>query len=136
MSAATARTKSDSGCVARFPDGKFENSKVIGAGEIGTFEWDLVTTDSNGQKVRSLAVRWRQSRNQERISQGSGMTEVHPAAHFAMCACHQIKSGAPTISRAMKPTNGDGGIPTRISEINRPTPPQKIMNQMARNSTV
>jgi hypothetical protein len=43
MSAATARTKSDSGCVARFPDGKFENLKVIGAGEVGTFEWDLVT---------------------------------------------------------------------------------------------
>jgi hypothetical protein len=27
--------------------------KVVVAGEVGTFEWDFVTTDSNGQKVRT-----------------------------------------------------------------------------------
>jgi ketosteroid isomerase-like protein len=37
----------------RFPDGKFENLKVVVADEIGTFEWDFVATDSNGQKVRT-----------------------------------------------------------------------------------
>jgi ketosteroid isomerase-like protein len=37
----------------RYPDGKFENLKVVVAGDIGTFEWDFVTTDSNGQKVRT-----------------------------------------------------------------------------------
>jgi hypothetical protein len=37
----------------RFPDGKFENLKVIVAGDIGTFEWDFVTTDANGQLVRT-----------------------------------------------------------------------------------
>jgi len=37
----------------RFPDGKFENLKVVVAGDVGTFEWDFVTTDSNGQKVRT-----------------------------------------------------------------------------------
>jgi ketosteroid isomerase-like protein len=35
----------------RFPDGEFENLKVVVAGEIGTFEWDFVATDANGQKV-------------------------------------------------------------------------------------
>jgi uncharacterized protein (TIGR02246 family) len=37
----------------RFPGGKFENLKVAVAGDIGTFEWDFVTTDSSGQKVRT-----------------------------------------------------------------------------------
>jgi ketosteroid isomerase-like protein len=37
----------------RYPDGRFENLKVVVAGDIGTFEWDFVTTDSNGQKVRT-----------------------------------------------------------------------------------
>jgi ketosteroid isomerase-like protein len=37
----------------RFPVGKFENLKVVVAGDIGTFEWDFVTTDSSGQKVRT-----------------------------------------------------------------------------------
>jgi uncharacterized protein (TIGR02246 family) len=37
----------------RFPDGKFENLKVAITGDIGTFEWDFVTTDSSGQKVRT-----------------------------------------------------------------------------------
>ena len=37
----------------RYPDGKFENLKVVVADEIGTFEWDFVTTDSSGQKVRT-----------------------------------------------------------------------------------
>jgi ketosteroid isomerase-like protein len=36
----------------RYPDGKFENLKVVVAGEIGIFEWDFVATDSSGQKVR------------------------------------------------------------------------------------
>jgi len=37
----------------RFPDGKFENLKVNVVGDIGTFEWDFVTTDANGQVVRT-----------------------------------------------------------------------------------
>jgi hypothetical protein len=37
----------------RFPDGKFENLKVIVAGDVGTFEWDFVATDPDGQKVRT-----------------------------------------------------------------------------------
>jgi taurine dehydrogenase small subunit len=37
----------------RFPDGKFENLKVVVAGDIGTFEWDFVTADPNGQEVRT-----------------------------------------------------------------------------------
>jgi ketosteroid isomerase-like protein len=37
----------------RFPGGKFENLKVVVAGDIGTFEWDFVTTDSSGQTVRT-----------------------------------------------------------------------------------
>jgi ketosteroid isomerase-like protein len=37
----------------QFPDGKFENLKVVVAGEVGTFEWDFVTTGSDGQKVRT-----------------------------------------------------------------------------------
>ena len=36
-----------------FPDGKFENLKVVVAGEIGTFEWDFVTSNSSDQKVRT-----------------------------------------------------------------------------------
>jgi uncharacterized protein (TIGR02246 family) len=36
----------------RYPDGKFENLKVVVAGAIGTFEWDFVATDSSGQRVR------------------------------------------------------------------------------------
>lgn len=31
----------------RFPDGRFENLKVVVAGDIGTFEWDFVATDSS-----------------------------------------------------------------------------------------
>jgi uncharacterized protein (TIGR02246 family) len=37
----------------RFPDGRFENLKVVVAGDIGTFEWDFVVTDANGQPLRS-----------------------------------------------------------------------------------
>jgi len=37
----------------RFPNGKFENLKVSVAGDIGTFEWDFVTTDANGLTVRT-----------------------------------------------------------------------------------
>ena len=50
-------------------------------------------------------------------------------ANFVMRACHKMESGAPTISRTIKPTNGAGGIPTSSSEISLPTPPQKIMTQ-------
>jgi hypothetical protein len=41
----------------RYPDGRFENLKVVVAGDIGTFEWDFVTTDSSGQKVRNSRLR-------------------------------------------------------------------------------
>jgi len=37
----------------RFPGGKFENLKVVVAGNIGTFEWDFVTTEVGGEKVRT-----------------------------------------------------------------------------------
>jgi ketosteroid isomerase-like protein len=37
----------------RFPGGRFENLKVVVAGDIGTFEWDFVTMDANGQKLRA-----------------------------------------------------------------------------------
>ncbi len=37
----------------RYPDGKFENLKVVVAGDIGTFEWDFVATDASGNKVRT-----------------------------------------------------------------------------------
>lgn len=37
----------------RFPDGKFENLKVVVAGDIGTFEWEFVATDSSGHIVRT-----------------------------------------------------------------------------------
>jgi uncharacterized protein (TIGR02246 family) len=37
----------------RFPDGKFENLKVVVAGDIGTFEWDFVVTAANGQPLRT-----------------------------------------------------------------------------------
>jgi ketosteroid isomerase-like protein len=36
----------------RFPGAKFENLKVVVAGDIGTFEWDFVSPDPSGQKVR------------------------------------------------------------------------------------
>src|SRR5580658_6433012 len=39
----------------RFPDGKFENLKVIVAGDVGTFEWDFMTTGSDGQRQK---LRW------------------------------------------------------------------------------
>lgn len=35
----------------RFPDGRFENLKVIVAGDIGSFEWDFVATDASGKSV-------------------------------------------------------------------------------------
>jgi ketosteroid isomerase-like protein len=35
----------------RFPDGKFENLKVVVSGNIGTFEWDFVATDATGKSV-------------------------------------------------------------------------------------
>lgn len=35
----------------RFPDGRFENLKVVVAGDLGTFEWDFVASDSSGRSV-------------------------------------------------------------------------------------
>jgi ketosteroid isomerase-like protein len=35
----------------RFPDGRFENLKVVVSGEIGTFEWDFIATDASGKSV-------------------------------------------------------------------------------------
>ncbi|HLX81590.1 MAG TPA: nuclear transport factor 2 family protein [Burkholderiales bacterium] len=35
----------------RFPDGRFENLKVVVTGDIGTFEWDFVATDASGKSV-------------------------------------------------------------------------------------
>ena len=37
----------------RFADGRFENLKVVVAGDIGTFEWDFVATDAGGRTVRT-----------------------------------------------------------------------------------
>ncbi len=35
----------------RFPGGRFENLKVVVAGDIGTFEWDFIATDASGKSV-------------------------------------------------------------------------------------
>ena len=35
----------------RFPDGKFENLKVVVQGNLGTFEWDFVASDASGKRV-------------------------------------------------------------------------------------
>lgn len=35
----------------RFPDGRFENLKVVVSGDIGTFEWDFVASDATGKSV-------------------------------------------------------------------------------------
>ena len=35
----------------RFPDGKFENLKVVVAGDVGSFEWDFVATGADGQST-------------------------------------------------------------------------------------
>jgi ketosteroid isomerase-like protein len=35
----------------RFPGGRFENLKVVVAGDIGSFEWDFIATDANGTSV-------------------------------------------------------------------------------------
>ena len=35
----------------RFPDGRFENLKVVVAGDVGSFEWDFVATDASGKSV-------------------------------------------------------------------------------------
>lgn len=35
----------------RFPDGRFENLKVVVSGNIGTFEWDFVASDATGNSV-------------------------------------------------------------------------------------
>jgi uncharacterized protein (TIGR02246 family) len=33
----------------RFPGGKFENLKVVVAGDVGSFEWDFATIDASGK---------------------------------------------------------------------------------------
>ena len=35
----------------RFPNGEFENLKVVVAGDVGSFEWDFVVTDAAGKSV-------------------------------------------------------------------------------------
>jgi ketosteroid isomerase-like protein len=35
----------------RFPDGKFDNLRVVVSGDIGSFEWDFVATDASGKSV-------------------------------------------------------------------------------------
>jgi hypothetical protein len=35
----------------RFPDGKFENLRVVVSGNLGTFEWDFVASDAAGKSV-------------------------------------------------------------------------------------
>src|ERR1700746_511211 len=35
----------------RFPDGRFENLKVVVAGDLGSFEWDFVATDASGKSI-------------------------------------------------------------------------------------
>jgi ketosteroid isomerase-like protein len=35
----------------RFPDGRFENLKIVVSGNIGTFEWDFVAIDASGKSV-------------------------------------------------------------------------------------
>ena len=35
----------------RFPDGRFENLKVVVSGDFGSFEWDFVATDASGKSV-------------------------------------------------------------------------------------
>ena len=67
----------------RFPGGKFENLKVVVAGDIGTFEWDFVSADPNGQKCEQLVViscnssatRW-QSRTLFANSEDRGFREL------------------------------------------------------------
>ncbi len=35
----------------RYPDGRFENLKVVVVGDVGTFEWDFIATDTSGKSV-------------------------------------------------------------------------------------
>lgn len=37
----------------RFPNGRFENLKVVVSGNIGTFEWDFVIQDTSGKEIRT-----------------------------------------------------------------------------------
>ncbi len=36
---------------ARFPDGRFENLRVVLLGDVGTFEWDFVATGPDGRVI-------------------------------------------------------------------------------------
>jgi hypothetical protein len=37
----------------RFPDGRFENLKVVVSGDAGTFECDFIATDASGKSVNT-----------------------------------------------------------------------------------
>ena len=37
----------------RFPNGRFENLRVVVLGDRGIFEWDFVATDSSGRTTRT-----------------------------------------------------------------------------------
>ena len=37
----------------RFPNGRFENLRVVVLGDRGSFEWDFVTTDASGRATRT-----------------------------------------------------------------------------------
>jgi ketosteroid isomerase-like protein len=37
----------------RFPGGRFENLKVVVAGDVGFFEWDFVARDTDGRETRT-----------------------------------------------------------------------------------
>jgi hypothetical protein len=41
----------------RFPDGKFENLKVVVSGTFGTFEWDFVASDATGKVGHDRGMR-------------------------------------------------------------------------------
>ena len=51
----------------RFPDGKFENLKVVVAGDTGSFEWDFVATDASGKSVTTAGCDLLASRGEEVI---------------------------------------------------------------------
>jgi ketosteroid isomerase-like protein len=61
----------------RFPDGRFENLKVVVAGDIGSFEWDFVATDASGKSVTTAGcdlLAFRGDKVKERIPQDQELT--------------------------------------------------------------
>jgi ketosteroid isomerase-like protein len=62
----------------RFPDGRFENLKVVVAGDLGSFEWDFVATDASGKSVTTagcdlLTFRGDKVISKNAFSQGQGL---------------------------------------------------------------